>query len=174
METVVNQAHEAFSIISITETWLKPHITDAQVQIDGFAVPYRSDRIKRGRGGCCLYIKNGITVSDFVKYDDDFCQVVGCSLDKLKTIVFSVYRPGNTPHNKFTDNISFIQSFLETKDDSWNVIITRDFNFPNIDWGTLSINCSVTNGCRICAKHLLTYGIQPFVSSCGKANSNSR
>ena len=174
LETVVNQATESYSIISITETWLKPHITDAQVQIKGFAEPYRSDRLKMGRGGCCLYIKKDITVSDSFKYDDIFCQVIGCSLDKLKTLVFSVYTPGDTHHNKFANTINFIQSFLETKDDSWSVIITVDFDFPNIDWETLSINSSESNACRImCGTSTFIFRIQPPVSSSGKANSNS-
>ena len=157
IEDFVMQATESYSIISITETWLKPHITDAQLHIEGYTI-LRSDRCKRGRGGCCLYIQENFIISDYLKYDDDHCQVVGCSLDKAKTLVFSLYRPpGDTPHKKFNDAINFIKSFVETKDESWNIIITGDFNLPNICWDTLNINRSETNGCSICAESLLKF-----------------
>ena len=158
------QAAVSYSIISITETWLKPHIKDAQVSIEGYSEPFRSDRRMRGRGGSCLYIKEDIIVSDSFKYDDDHCQIVGCSLDRLKTLVFSVYRPGDTPHNKFNDAVNFIQSFVDKIDDSWNIIITGDFNFPNIHWETMSIKSE--DGCKTCAESLLTFMESNLLSSC--------
>ena len=155
LEELVTESVESYSIISITETWFKPHLTDAQLDMNGYNI-FRSDRIKRGRGGCCLYIKDSITVTDHYKYDDDHIQVVCCSLDQIKTLVFAVYRPGDTPHQKFYNAVKFVQSYMDTKDDTWNFIMTGDFNFPNIRWDTLDVKPG-SSACKICAETLLQF-----------------
>ena len=96
LEGIVKESVESYSIISITETWLKPPINDAQLSIQGYNI-HRSDRTKRERGGCCLYILESLTVSKELKFDNDFCEVICCIINKIKTIVFSVYRPDTTP-----------------------------------------------------------------------------
>ena len=158
LESLVNQSVESYAFISISETWLKPHITDAQLHLESYNL-YRSDRCNRERGGCCLYIQEKYSVADHFKYDDDFCEVIGCSIDRSKTWLFSVYRPGNTPHSKFNDALEFIQSCIDTKDDSWTIIITGDFNFPNICWETLNVvsGSDTTSACRQCADKLLQF-----------------
>ena len=158
LESLVTQSVESYAFISISETWLKPHVTDAQLHIEGFNI-YRSDRINRERGGCCLYVQEKYSVSDHFKYDDNFCEVIACSMESSKTWIFSVYRPGNTPHSKFNDALEFIQSCIHTKDDSWTVIITGDFNFPNICWETLIVksDSDTTRACRQCADKLLQF-----------------
>ena len=155
LEAMILQSAVSYSIISITETWLKPHITEAQVSIEGFNI-FRSDRLNRERGGCCLYIKQSLIVSDHITYDDDYCQIIGCSIENLKTMVFSLYRPENTSHNKFDDAMNFIQSSVSTKDESWNILITGDFNFPNISWETLDVKPG-GDGCKKCAETLLRF-----------------
>ena len=95
-EEFVNQSVEWYPIISITETWLKPHVTDAQLHITGYNI-YRSDRCHRGRGGSCLYIHESYIVSENFKFDNGYCEVVACVKDSAKSIIFSVYRPGDTP-----------------------------------------------------------------------------
>ena len=42
-----------YLVLAITETWLKPFMSDAQVKISNFNV-FRADRKKRGRGGHCF------------------------------------------------------------------------------------------------------------------------
>ena len=156
LEAVLLQSTVNYSILSITETWIKPHITQAQLNIEGFNL-YRADRCRRDRGGSCLYIRDNIIVSDVSKYDDDYCEVIHCTLNNLKTLVFSVYRPGDTPHKKFSDVINFIQSCIDSYDNPWTIIITGDFNFPNICWKTLSIINTTSNGCKSCAEVLLQF-----------------
>ena len=104
-----------------------------------------------------MYIRDNIIVSDVSKYDDDYYEVIHCTLKNLKTLVFSVYRPGDTPHKKFSDVINFIQSCIDSYDNSWTIIITGDFNFPNICWKTLSIINTTSNGCKSCAEVLLQF-----------------
>ena len=152
LEEYVTNSAQWFAVISITETWLKPHLTNAQLSITGYEL-YRSDRLEREKGGCCLYIHETLPVSDHFKFDNNFCEVIVCVIESTKVLVFSVYTPGNTPHHKFNEALDFICKFLDEKDDSWTVLITGDFNFPNICWDTLSIK-SNSHGCKSCAETL--------------------
>ena len=54
LENLVHQSIESYFFISITETWLIPAITKAQMEIHGYEL-FRSDRCDRERGGSCLY-----------------------------------------------------------------------------------------------------------------------
>ena len=67
---------------AITETWLRPHISDAQVHISGYDL-VRSDRRKRKGGGVLLYVSNHFPISDFDVYDDGTCQALSCLLTTL-------------------------------------------------------------------------------------------
>ena len=107
IEDFVNQSIKWYPIISITETWLKPHITDAQLHITGYNI-YRSDRCHRDRGGSCLYIHESHIVSENFKFDNGYCEVVACVMDSAKSIIFSVYRPGDTPHQNFLGIVDYI------------------------------------------------------------------
>ena len=153
LEEYVSHADVWFAIISITETWVKPSLSEAQLSITGYNL-YRSDRIERERGGCCLYIHEALPVSNDSKFDNDYCEVIVCIIDSAKVLVFSVYRPGKTPHEKFNEALEFIYKFLNEKDDSWTVFITGDFNFPNICWDTLTIKPD-SHGCTTCAEAFL-------------------
>ena len=65
--------------IALTETWLRPHISDAQVHISGYDL-VRSDHRKRKGGGVLLYVSNHFPISDFDVYDDGTCQALSCLL----------------------------------------------------------------------------------------------
>ena len=56
--------------------------------------------------------------------------------------------------DKFKDALLFISSSLELVEDSWTILITGDFNFPNICWDTLTLKAGV-HGCRSSAENLL-------------------
>ena len=57
LEEYVTNAAEWFAIISITETWVKPPLTKAQLSIAGYNI-YRSDRMERERGaGAFMFMK---------------------------------------------------------------------------------------------------------------------
>ena len=49
-------------IISITESWCKSYHSRAQINIDNY-YPYRSDRKKRQRYGCVVYIHDEIIMN---------------------------------------------------------------------------------------------------------------
>ena len=127
------------AFIAITESWLDPHIADAQIRLSDYAV-YRCDRIGRG-GGVCLYIHESLSISDEHKFDDGICQCLITNLSEEKICVIVVYRPPNADTQSFNAAISFINTNLDDLDDDYQIILTGDLNFPIIDWSQQRASC---------------------------------
>ena len=51
--------------IAITESWIKQHISDAQLTIDEYNV-FRADREKSKNGGALLYVHTAIIIDNHV------------------------------------------------------------------------------------------------------------
>lgn len=64
--------------ICITQTWLKRHIHDNVVKIDGFNL-VRQDKVDIGHGHVCVFIRNSVESS---------CEGVNCTTVQNK-IIFS-------------------------------------------------------------------------------------
>ena len=95
----------------------------------------RSDRAKRVGGGVLLYAHENIPFSYTARYDDSTCEVLFCKFDTIKTCVVVVYRPTDAPLASFKKAMDFIYAEVDNVgDDSFNICITGDFNFPDIDW----------------------------------------
>ena len=79
--------------IALTETWLTPFTTDAQISIPQYNV-FKADRITRGsHGGALLYIHSDLRVtnkSNISIFSDDHCSSVIRTLNSLDTIVASI------------------------------------------------------------------------------------
>ena len=131
--------------MGVTETWLKSHITDAQIHIP-YYVPFRCDRSRRTRGGTVLYIHEEIAVSDVSSYDDTICEAILCTIPTISTILINVYRPPSASLKSFTYLLNHIQSYLDPilENSYHDINIMGDFNFPNIDWPSLS--CTPSHG----------------------------
>eukprot|EP00116_Pleurobrachia_bachei_P001755 sb/3462017/ len=78
--------------LAISESWLKPYISDAQIQIQGYN-SFRSDRPERKGGGCVLYVQEQIPISYAYSFSDRECSLV-LAYSEAQNIIFScVYRP---------------------------------------------------------------------------------
>ena len=148
-------------IISITESWCKSYHSRAQINIDNY-YSYRSDRKKRQRGGCIVYVHDNIIVNDFKMFDNKYCEAVQLSLPESKTLLFTIYRPPNCPPTKFQDMMSWICTQVEHVDDSWTKIINGDFNFPDIDWNLFSVSNSESCAASL-IDFLVSHGLGQFV-----------
>ena len=131
-----NELEKKHSIpfIALTETWLKSYISDAQLYIPGYEVS-RCDRDKRLGGGVLLYSHQALAISEKESFDDGTCQVLLCKFDSIKLCLATVYRPPNSPSTNFSSVIKFLHhQFSLVNDDSYEICISGDFNFPDIDW----------------------------------------
>ena len=129
-----------FPFIALTETWLKPNHSDAQIHINNYNI-LRSDRLHRSRGGALLYVHDAVTVTSTDTYDDDICQAVFMESSPVKLLVACVYKPCVSQaipqrklHNSFTNLLSFLQDCIKNtvNSDEYTIIILGDFNFPNL------------------------------------------
>ena len=81
----LDRPKEDIPFIVLTETWLKSYITDAQIAIPDYEV-VRQDRMKRLRGGVLLYVHKSLPISDIVKFDDDTCEGIICSIKTIQKL----------------------------------------------------------------------------------------
>ena len=157
--------------IIITESWLKPFISDAQIAIPEYEI-VRQDRIKRLRGGVILYVHKSLPISDIMKYDDDTCEAVICTIKTINTKIAAVYRPPDTSDNSLENLLSFLDKGITNishPERHMDIIIAGDFNFPDINWSTSHVhlgNKLTTNSedqlLRFTEKHFLSqYVDQP-------------
>ena len=104
--------------MGITETWLQPHISDAQIAIDNFNI-HRADRMGRHGGGVTLYACKTIPVADSMMYSDGTCKCICVKLANINMWIFVAYRPPNALQGNFSKLIQFImQTANELTDDS--------------------------------------------------------
>ena len=119
-------------------------MTDAQVSIDNY-LSFRSDRSGRKGGGTILYIHKDIPVLDKSTFDDSVCQAILCTLPTINSILINVYRPPDASLSSFTKLIRHIQSYLDPiiEEKHHDINILGDFNFPNINWDSLTCTPSL-------------------------------
>ena len=131
----LNHKKQPVSFMAIVETWLKEHITDAQLHIQDYNI-YRSDRSISKNGGVMLYIHNSITIDTFSLFDDDTCSAVICLSKNSNCIICCLYRPPNSSYNSFRNTISFLNNFILSHNtlDKLQIFLFGDFNFPNLSW----------------------------------------
>ena len=126
--------------IAVCETWLKPHISNAQITIPNYQI-IRADRKKRDRGGALLYIHDDLPVSNEVTYDDHYCQAAMCTINTSNTVIVCVYRPPNTPEEDTRKVLNFINTYIESASvkHHMDIIVVGDINLPCIQWNDLTV-----------------------------------
>ena len=150
--------------MSITETWLKGYITDAQVQVKNYSV-YRSDRDIRKNGGALLYVHNSYIVSDSRNFGDQFCNGIILKIDDLNCVTAAVYRPPDCPTPSFKKVLDKLQAFIDDKlEENCEIYLTGDFNLPNLEWNTMTTNGSQGKATKEAAELLLDFMSKNFLS----------
>lgn len=115
-----------FDVITVSETWLRPHINSADVSIHGFSL-FRCDRIDRDGGGVAVYVKSSLKVelldlSDGKSGGPEFLFLsVGSGLDTCLVVV--VYRP---PKVAFGNELE--AALARRVPDFKYVVVSGDFN----------------------------------------------
>ena len=107
LKNIISTSPNYLPYICITESWLKRHHTDAQINIPEYNL-FRADRIDRSHGGVITYIHQNLSVSRSESFCNKYCEVVSVAVESEKTLLVNVYRPPNTPLSKFAEAISFM------------------------------------------------------------------
>lgn len=115
---------DSWSVVAVGETWLKPNIDSALVNLDGYRF-IRRDRVKRG-GGVGLYLSEKLKYK-VIKLSDKIEQLwVSVSLPKTKIIIGVVYRPPDFSSTEFLDELDGSISYVSSLCD--NIICLGDVN----------------------------------------------
>ena len=128
-------------IVVGTETWLKPEVSNAEIFPSCYTI-YRKDRAD-GYGGVILAVKTDF-VSELINLptDDNDIEAVFAKItltNDSKVIIGAVYRPTNndlTYAEKLTTHIHHVLR-KHPKAVNW---ILGDFNLPDIDWQTRTVD----------------------------------
>ena len=122
-----------FDIVAISETWLRKNIYNNKILPAGYIL-YRNDRGTKG-GGVMLAINNKLTCERLTIPDDIEALAVTINSTKNKKLIFGiVYIPPNSSDAYHSSVFNFIRTLPQSN----NIVIVGDFNYPDIDWLTLS------------------------------------
>ncbi|XP_075153914.1 uncharacterized protein LOC142227324 [Haematobia irritans] len=117
-------SNNVFDVICISETWLKDHIGNEAVALDGYNL-HRMDRVASRGGGVCAYIRKSLKARVVGSLTDD-CIAEGIfieieSVGGIKVLLGIVY----LPHGGFTNCEGVLQ---EISARYLHTIIVGDFN----------------------------------------------
>ena len=158
LETEISASRHPIPFFALVETWLQPHITDSQVEIKDYCV-LRTDRKPTERtknGGVALYIHNTLSYTHTVHFDTCDIQLVMTYINSEKLIIGSVYKYKSTTEN-FKKLLKFMKDYIENINESANVLIMGDFNFPQIKWPEGYIKTGQPSNGNTSAHHLLEF-----------------
>jgi hypothetical protein len=124
-------------LVCLSEPWLKPHITDLDVKIEGYEIE-RKHRIGVDSGGVGMYISNSLPYARRKQYEIDSLELlwVEVELGNKKIFVGSCYRPNG-------QNVEEVDLFMSNFQDSLervfqrnpaSIIIMGDFNDVCTAW----------------------------------------
>ena len=126
---LIRAESESYDIAVFSETWLKPNTTDAEIALQNFLPPFRTDRRDRPGGGVAIYIRDTLLCKRRKDLEINGLEVVWVevTIKSKKVIVGGIYRPPNS-------NADYFNLMLESIDRAHNtniydIIITGDFNY---------------------------------------------
>ena len=108
------------------------------VDIDGYNV-LRCDRSTKVGGGVMLYCQENLPITNVHIFDDKICQTLLCSCAISKSVFCIVYRPPDCTEQSFKLCLSFIDNYLDSVSDEFELNILGDFNCPRVIWSSYTI-----------------------------------
>ena len=132
-------------IIHLAETWCQPqNFLDSELK-NGLLKNYhmvRKDNTREARGGLITYIHKTLNVMNCSELDDLHTDFSECLFNWIKKdegpkiLTGCIYRKGNSSQ----ENDILLHQILErVGNQGYGVLLTGDFNLPNIDWDTQTI-----------------------------------
>ncbi|XP_068684890.1 uncharacterized protein [Montipora foliosa] len=129
---------DSFDIGAITETWLDRNYLHSELQPEGYNV-YRKDRSNRCGGGVLIAVRNHITCTHRTDLEVE-AEMIALEIRPNPTtnVLFCLfYKPPGTDESFLVYSRDFLVQYSRTG--LANLVVTGDFNFPNIDW---NLGCS--------------------------------
>jgi Reverse transcriptase (RNA-dependent DNA polymerase)/Endonuclease-reverse transcriptase len=130
----------------VTETWLHPDIDNREFLPPEFNV-IRKDRQHKKGGGILIAINKAFDCQQIEVNDNKHSEIVWCKINqknKRKSVhLCGVYRPPDST-NEWLETLQANLENIFRSEKHPHVILTGDFNFPNIDW---------VKGLGICSAH---------------------
>ena len=131
---------EKIQVCCITETWLKDHISDTVVNIEGYNIT-RNDRSSHEHGGVCVYVKEDVKyeIPEKLRCCNDH-EIIWLKLDPSRSprgfsciLLAVVYYPGrNSPAESDSQNLlNHLFDSLKSAESLYpncGIIVTGDFN----------------------------------------------
>jgi hypothetical protein len=137
-----SDVHELFfsseiHIILISETWLKPYHPNSDVQISGYNL-CRHDRIDKGGGGVCVYVRSDLEFRFIAASDNDINRpeflILEININSSKILLGVVYK---APHLGFISDVE--DALFDILHNYEHVIIAGDFIVNLLDHSRRSI-----------------------------------
>jgi hypothetical protein len=132
-----------YDVVAVTETLPKNPSHD----ISNFVLEgYTGINVLSGRG-VCLFVKDGIDTLRLNELEDIFSPSIICKLflpSKESFIFGVVYRSPNSSAED-NHNVNILVNNLFDKHGSERVVLTGDFNFPEVDWEEEACNKGVNH-----------------------------
>ena len=96
--------------------------------MSGYSI-IRSDRVSKKNpqfphGGCALYVKDGLNVTNVVRYSNGVVDSLLVTLGKPEVSVLLIYRPPGTPGKIFLQALQFLQPHLDSIPDHQPIFCT--------------------------------------------------
>ena len=130
---------DSFDIVALTETWLDQNYLDCELQLEGYNI-YRKDWGNRRGGGVLIAVRNHIICTHRSDLEVE-AEMIALEIRPNPTtcVLFCVfYKPPGTDESFLIHFRDFLVQYSRTG--LTNLIVTGDFNFPNIDW---NLGCSI-------------------------------
>lgn len=122
-------------ITVLTETWLHEGVSDAEIVPRNFTV-YRRDRPSRG-GGVAVILSTHVMVTPLKQIDDHESLCLKLSVFGNSIILLAAYRSPTSDDDFLSKIYDFCVEYSGSR-----LILTGDFNLPNINWSKLSSSSS--------------------------------
>ena len=167
LKVIISSSHP--DVIAITETHLNDNIPDSVIHIDGYNV-YRCDRTARHHGGVAIYIKCNLTahVSSTSSDPSGEWESLWCTVSLTNNSSLNVGCIYRIPSPAYPDHWSRLLSSLNhhfTSDPHSLSVCLGDFNFPAIDWTTMTTKDPALSASHEFLDFLLDHNLHQHVNS---------
>ena len=125
---IIESEFKNFDIICLTETWLDRRISDTDIELSGFKLPYRRDRQGDNHGGICVYVKDSIFSKrrPDLEMPDIECVWIEVSTRHKKLLLGIFYRPPSSSADVLASNKNSVGLAYDTNIS--DILVTGDFN----------------------------------------------